>query len=227
MDIQNNIILIFDLDDTLYKEIDYLKSAYKEISLVISNKINRSKDAIFNEMIESYFNGLNVFETILDKYQIKDIMIKDLIFMYRNHKPKIYLNENTNKVLLELKKKVFKTGLITDGRSMQQRNKISALGLSDYFDEIIISDEFGSEKPDIKNFKYFINKYGEDKNYLYVGDNVKKDFITPNKMGWNTICLIDNGNNIHKQDFNIEIILRPKFVIKDLIEIKKVLKKII
>lgn len=227
MDIRNNIILIFDLDDTLYKEIDYLKSAYKEISLVISNKINRSKDAIFNEMIESYFNGLNVFETILDKYQIKDIMIKDLIFMYRNHKPKIYLNENTNKVLLELKKKVFKTGLITDGRSMQQRNKISALGLSDYFDEIIISDEFGSEKPDIKNFKYFINKYGEDKNYLYVGDNVKKDFITPNKMGWNTICLIDNGNNIHKQDFNIEIILRPKFVIKDLIEIKKVLKKII
>ena len=33
--IDNNICVIFDLDDTLYKEIDYLKSAYREIASLV------------------------------------------------------------------------------------------------------------------------------------------------------------------------------------------------
>lgn len=34
------------------------------------------------------------------------------------------------------------------------------------------------------------------------GDNLRKDFITPNKLGWKTICLLDDGRNIHRQDFS-------------------------
>ena len=26
--------------------------------------------------------------------------------------------------------------------------------------------------------------------------------ITPNKLGWKTICLLDDGRNIHRQDFS-------------------------
>ena len=25
-----------------------------------------------------------------------------------------------------------------------------------------------------------------DKSYIYIGDNINKDFITPNKLGWDT-----------------------------------------
>ena len=37
--------------------------------------------------------------------------------------------------------------LITDGRSLTQRLKIQALGLTDLFDDILISEAMQSEKP--------------------------------------------------------------------------------
>ena len=66
-------------------------------------------------------------------------------------------------------------------------------------DNIIISEEFGSEKTDERNFVVFMNRYpGAD--FLYIGDNPKKDFIVPNRLGWKTVVLEDDGRNIHKQE---------------------------
>jgi putative hydrolase of the HAD superfamily len=59
----------------------------------------------------------------------------------------------------------------------------------------------------------------EKKEYIYIADNVKKDFITPNKLGWTTICLFDKGQNIHKQNFNLENEYLPHFIINSFDEI--------
>lgn len=56
--------------------------------------------------------------------------------------------------------------------------------------------------------------------YFYIADNVKKDFITPNKLGWTTVCLLDSGKNIHPQNFNISEEYLPKFRINKIIELK-------
>ena len=104
--------------------------------------------------------------------------------------------------------------LITDRHSVTQRNKIKALNIDTLFDLIIISEEFGSEKPNPKNFEAF-NKFNTIEKY-YIGDNTSKDFIAPNALGWTTICLPDNGNNIHMQDFNKELIYLPKIKIHNL-----------
>ena len=37
--------------------------------------------------------------------------------------------------------------------------------------------------------------------FSYVGDNLKKDFVGANALGWQTVCLLDDGRNIHKQEF--------------------------
>ena len=112
-------------------------------------------------------------------------------------------------------------GIITDGRSVTQRNKIEALGLEDTFDDIIISEEFGSSKPSEENYLYFEKKYGNS-NFTYIGDNTVKDFVTPNSLGWNTLCLLDDGNNIHKQnlDLNPDYLAKKNFSsFKELIDI--------
>lgn len=212
-----DIVLVFDLDDTLYKEIDFLKSAYREIAHVISVKTDVNSSIIEGELFDFYENGLNAFDEILKKYKISDLVVKDLVVIYRNHKPSITLSDEVTNMLVRLKGELFKIGLITDGRSVQQRNKLKALKLDDYFDDIIISEEFGSEKPNMKNFKYFSDKYGENFLYVYVGDNTNKDFIAPNNLGWLSICLEDDGRNIHKQDFSMENFRLPKFVLKDLL----------
>ncbi|MDO6759410.1 HAD family hydrolase [Tamlana sp. 2_MG-2023] len=212
----NKTVLVFDLDDTLYKEIDFLKSAYKEISNLIASVTPVSSSIIYNQMFSFYENDLNAFEEILKYYKLEKFSALDLVQIYRNHEPSISLTKDIQELLTRLKKHTYKIGLITDGRSVQQRSKLKALNLLDYFDDIIISEEFGSEKPSSLNFEYYVNKYGADFKYFYVGDNTKKDFIAPNQLGWTSVCLKDVGQNIHNQDFDISEEQKPKHLIESL-----------
>jgi putative hydrolase of the HAD superfamily len=195
-----NSFFVFDLDDTLYPEMAYLESAYK----CIANTICPATDEnIYDIMLHRYRSGDNVFDWIVSTYAANDpkITVAYLLQLYREHVPEISLNESKRHLLKSLKEKNIPVGLITDGRSITQRNKLKALGLGNYFDEIIISEEFGSKKPDERNFLYFENKYPE-KEFYFIGDNTSKDFLVPIRLGWFTICLKNKGRNIHHQNFN-------------------------
>jgi putative hydrolase of the HAD superfamily len=115
---------------------------------------------------------------------------------------------------MELKANGYKLGLVTDGYSITQRNKLKALGIEELFDLVVISEEFGSAKPSVANFAVF-HQFNTDV-YYYIADNPAKDFVSPNALGWQTICLIDAGNNIHKQDFNKESLYLPRMTIDTL-----------
>ncbi len=82
---------------------------------------------------------------------------------------------------------------------------------------VIISEEFGTAKPCKKNYEVFVDENIKD--YFYIADNVSKDFIAPNQLGWTTICLLDKGQNIHKQNFNIQKDYLPKYIISELKEL--------
>ncbi|QTV06618.1 HAD family hydrolase [Faecalibacter bovis] len=206
-----NKFIIFDLDDTLYYEIDFLKSAYNEISILLDN-INREE--LYNRMLFLFYSGKNVFNYLTDRYSVT---LDQLLFLYRNHKPNIVLNEGGIEIINKAKSLNYKLGLITDGYSITQRNKLKALEIENYFDKIIISEEFGSTKPNENNYKAFVTEGIYE--FFYIGDNTKKDFITPNKLGWTTICLLDNGVNIHKQDNNLPVQYLPQNYINNLKEI--------
>ena len=210
-------VIVFDLDDTLYKEIDYLKSAYKEIATFLQIEFNKPDS--FDFMIHIYEEGKNVFKE-LNAYYTLTIPIDIYLKIYRNHFPYLSLNEDAIKTLIQLKHQGYIIGLISDGRSVTQKNKIEALGLKKYLDKnlIVISEEFGYTKPDIRNYLYIQTAFPKSE-YYYIGDNPKKDFIAPNSLGWETICLLDNGLNIHKQDFNIQEEYQPKYKVKALNEI--------
>lgn len=223
MTTKHNLVIVFDLDDTLYNEIEFLESAYKEIAVFLAPKTNKSDKDIFSEMITSYQNKKNAFKDVIAKNHLENVDVNDLLKIYRNHVPNISLTNPNKKLLNDLKERVCKIGLITDGRSIQQRNKIKALGLTEYFDDIVISEEFGSEKPNENNYKYYTKKYGNTLKYAYVGDNTKKDFVAPNKLGWTSICLLDNGKNIHSQSFDLNTEKAPTFTINNLTKIKGLL----
>lgn len=216
--ISNKSVVVFDLDDTLHKEKEYLTSAFTEISGKLRGEIGKS---IYDKMMQLYHAGEDVFGTIIEEYDIKQSTKSDLLDMYREHQPDYELEPKVADKLSEIKKQKMLTGLITDGRSLTQRNKLKSLGLTDYFDEVLISGEFGSEKPNPKNFEYMQNKL-KGEGYIYIGDNIQKDFIAPNNLGWKTICLLGNGDNIHPQNFEDidDEVKRPDFVISDFSEIR-------
>ncbi|WP_139422920.1 HAD family hydrolase [Chryseobacterium mulctrae] len=207
-----NKYIIFDLDDTLVYEINYLESAY----LDIAKKIDvLNYQLLYNDMISWYHSKLNVFNLLIEKYPLqKDL---NLLELYRNHFPNIVLNEGALEVLEYFRSKGYKLGVITDGRSITQRNKLKSLSIENKFDKIVVSEEFGSSKPDLRNFNNFIEDGISE--YYYIADNPNKDFITPNKLGWKSICLLNNGKNIHPQNFEVDYSYLPKIRIRRLIEL--------
>lgn len=212
--VDHKTVVVFDLDDTIYNELDYLRSAYKEIAMQIDqNKWMH----VYSKMFSFYRSGINVFQQIATEYNLE---IESLIAMYREHQPDIYLFEGVREIMEAIKAKNGKIGLITDGRSSTQRAKIRSLGISSYLDGLVISEEIGTEKPDLANFRTIETSIiGND--YYYIADNLKKDFIAPNALGWKTIGVIDNGKNIHFQSHNfMKIKNLPQNFIFEINEIK-------
>lgn len=199
-------VICFDLDDTLYKEIDYLVSAFRKIATYVGHP-----EAV-DQMRDWYYSKENVFEKLIERYDL-NVSVSDCLNLYREHFPNISLDDGVKAYLEELKGHGAVIGLISDGRSSTQRNKIKALGLEDFFDIIIISEEFGSEKPNKANYQAVMYKYPEKKVFYYVADNTAKDFIAPNQLGWRTVCIKDDGRNIHRQDMSLPKEYMPQYVV--------------
>lgn len=199
---------IFDLDDTLIYEIAFLKSAYREIASLLND------DELYFKMYDWYLQGFDVFERVSKNYNISKAV---LLQLYRSHFPTLELNEGALDVLLQMKAKGHLLGLITDGRSITQRNKLKAIQIESLFDQIIVSEEFGTTKPNSRNYEVFIQEDILD--YFYIADNVTKDFVAPNNLGWTTICLLDNGHNIHTQSFDFPAEYLPTHKINHILEL--------
>lgn len=220
--IPNKKVVLFDLDDTLYKEIDFLCSAYRDISTELEQRFGVHK--VYEQMIQDYRDHQDVFQQVIDRIG-GGVDKAYLLDRYRSHIPQIRLDQETISCLSALKDRNIQMGLITDGRSITQRNKIRALGLYTWIEDpdIIISEEFGLEKPSVQNYRYFEERYPHC-SFWYVGDNLRKDFVTPNRLGWQTVFLLDDGRNIHKQDFSLPEAYLPKFRITILQELLKYLE---
>ena len=214
--INNNIHIVFDLDDTLYKEIDFIKSAYIYINNYIKFRFNLD---LSNNIKKCLDDEVNFFDLINSKLQPdQSFPIEKYLELYRFHYPEISLSHDTTVFLDKIISHNIDFSIITDGRSISQKNKIKALGLDDLAKNIIISEETGFEKPHLNNFK-IIEKIYPNKKLLYIADNTTKDFLAPNVLKWDTICLLDNGQNIHKQNFDLNFDYLPKTKINYLKEI--------
>lgn len=219
--------VIFDLDDTLYPEMDYVISGFKVVSQYVSTKINMKSHRVFNNLLKLFEEDRNnVFDRLLESYDVDKGVVKKCVNLYRNHYPDIRLTEEVHELLQLLKEKGLKIGIITDGRPESQWNKIKALGLEKYCDSIIVTDELGGieyRKPNEIPYKKVLQELGvEAKEAIYIGDNPAKDFITANKLGMFTIMFKNNKGLYPKTNLSNEYLART--TISKIFDIKEILK---
>ncbi len=207
--------IVLDLDDTIYPEFDYVKSGFFEI---VKHYVHSQEEqsAHFLEMVEVYQSGSNAILYLFEKLGMDQSNLNKALEIYRNHPPSIELPATSKSFFNQIRTKGIRTGLITDGRSVTQRNKLKALGIEDQFDLMVISEEFGSEKPSRANYSIFEKEYPTS-NFCYVGDNTKKDFISPSQMGWSTFCVRDSGKNIHNQ--RLEFLPEETILVDNLVNV--------
>ena len=179
--------VIFDLDDTLYSEKEYVRSCYGKIAKVIP----QVEDAA--EKLWTLFEEKKpAIDELLKKEKIDSEEVKQAcLHAYRYQIPDIHLYEGVAKMLKEFRASGLKLGIITDGRPEGQRAKLQVLSLETLVDEIIVTDEFGGaefRKPNPIAFETMKERLGvEYAEMCYVGDNTKKDFIAPDQLGMRSI----------------------------------------
>ncbi len=67
-------------------------------------------------------------------------------------------------------------GLITNGASCLQREKLATAGLDEYFDAVVVSAEFGVGKPDPSIFEHALSLLGSDREHtVMIGDSIARD----------------------------------------------------
>lgn len=222
-------VVVFDLDDTLYKEIDFLKSGYRKVAELVEKRLGVDVLSVNNQMLEWYHRGENAFANLNEKYGINN-PIEDYLNVYRYHQPSITLSKEVKEVLTALKESGCELGIITDGREITQKNKVNALGLKEWIpmENVLINEDKKFFKPNHWSYDRMMLKCFEkgvevDAEFFYVGDNTEKDFLAPNQLGWTTVCLLDDGRNIRKQNFNVAPTYLPKLKIKKISEIFKLI----
>ena len=187
LEVKNHInglkAVVFDLDDTLYSEKEYVRSGYQKIAEILPEVENAAEKLwMLFEAKKSAIDELLKMESIYSE-EVKQACLH----AYRYQIPDIHLYEGVKEMLEDFRAKGLKIGIITDGRPEGQRAKLQVLKLEKMVDYIIVTDEFGGSeyrKPNPIAFHTMKDKLGvEYAEMCYVGDNIKKDFISPERLG--------------------------------------------
>jgi putative hydrolase of the HAD superfamily len=193
----NKTCLVIDLDDTLYPEVLYKYSGFNAVEEVLFSLFGIRLD---ESLLEISRVNSDVFGSVCEKYGLSLAVKSDLVNIYRYHNPSIKLSREVATFLEEARSRFKLMVILTDGRSVTQRLKLNSLGLLDL--PVYISDEWSSVKPDTKRFVSIAKDFPFCENFCYVGDNIHKDFIAPNKLGWFSVGLRDKGENVHAQQLD-------------------------
>lgn len=184
-------VFVFDLDDTLYNELDFVKSGFRAVSEFLSRTFKIDEEAVYEKMVQILFEEGRgaVFNSVLHYYNCFTIKcLKKCISVYRMHKPNIKLLPESTEVLQKLKgKPVY---IVTDGNKNVQYNKISALGLDDIVTKFYITYRYGRvhSKPSPYCFEKIAQiEQVQFSEMVYIGDNPNKDFVGIKPLGVRTI----------------------------------------
>ena len=188
------MILIFDMDDTLYDESTYVQSSFWAVSNYLSKKYGISKKIIFHEIMKIFKKQGrgNVFDYLLNYYKIFSMAeVKKCVSVYRKNIPDIKLYKEAKEILEDLS--VYPKYVVTDGNKMVQSIKVSSLGIEAHFKKIILTHRHGVQyaKPDTYCFKLIKKREKCKWNHLvYVADDPNKDFVNLNPLGVKTVRVL-------------------------------------
>lgn len=176
--------VIFDLDDTLYSEKQYVRSGYRAVAKLLGD------EALADRLWTYFENGKPAIDELLNELGCAEKKA-ECLGVYREHIPEITLYSGVSELIQKLKSKGSKVGIITDGRVSGQKKKIQALGLDKLIDDIVITDELGGtqfRKPCDIAFRIMQCRWGLPfAQMVYVGDNAEKDFQAPKQLGMRSV----------------------------------------
>jgi len=187
---------VFDIDDTLYLERDYVRSAFTALDKLLQDRHGIAgfldaaleRSVAWTEDAEAYSG--RVIDTSLSALGVEPTpaLVATLVEAYRAHKPDIALLDDARGALERARGT--RIAVVSDGPAASQRAKCVALGLATWAEPIILTAERcpGDAKPSTRPFEMVqdICRAAPER-CAYIADNPLKDFRGPARLGWTTV----------------------------------------
>lgn len=204
--------LLFDADNTLFDfdvaEADSLRNVCKTLGIEMDRQIfnlyhhiNKKCWADFEKgkmpqeeiQFTRFSRFLKRLESDANPEEIGDLYLSGLATSKT-------LIAGAVEMLDQLKTINFELVVITNGLKQVQRTHFEHTGLTDYFSEIIVSDEIGVSKPHTEFFDYTFDKIEqEDKSkVLIIGDGLSSDIKGGMNYGVDTLWFNKRGIELPK-----------------------------
>ncbi len=217
--------VLFDLDDTLYRESDYVESGYRAVARHVSEAYGCSFTDVFRTMMSVHVSEGRkmVLPVIMNRFLKGAVSLFELVSVYRAHIPTIRLFPGYARLLRSLRE-THHLGVITDGVPDVQRRKAAALGLERLVHRIVYSSDYGQEheKPDPFGLILMMEHFGvESREAIFVGDSTVKDCKGARRAGMISVLVLPAGQEPRSPADNASV---PDFVIESLHELPHLLK---
>ncbi len=219
---------VFDLDHTLFDRYGTIKKIVPQIVTELNVAEGITAESFADELsfadkqfvhkgwekIHEYLVNKNMFRVAPTYEEYVQCVLKSF-------KTTTVKYEFAIPVLKEIKDMGIKTGLITNGNPELQYFKIMSLGMTDCFDEIIVSGETPYEKPDVRIFQLMARSLGiKPAEMLYIGDHPINDIDGSRNAGCIPVWVKTTGTWLFPQ------IEKPELQVETVKEIPDIIKKI-
>lgn len=197
--------ILFDVDDTLYDQAQPTAAAYHLISqqpidmgelllinsrhsCILFEKARRQEASMEQLYIERAKNNMREFGITISDEEAKLYQER-----YIQAQKEIYVSETMEKLLDFCVENGIFLGIITNGLSDHQREKIDTLKLDRWIkkEHMLVSSDVGVEKPDKRIFDWAKEHMGlgelDSKDILYIGDSFEKDMVGAKGAGWKAV----------------------------------------
>ena len=186
--------ILFDLDDTLYDEREFVRSALRDVASFVAERSGINADELhieLQEILDAEGRGA-VFDQLLQKHRLPKSWVEPMLYVYRTCIPSLDLFPDAAVLLQTLREQRIRTGIVTDGASLVQANKVRALRLESLIDVIVYTDSLGAgaSKPATVGFEVALELLNaEPEGSFYIANDVRKDFVAPRRLGMSGILV--------------------------------------
>lgn len=196
--------IIFDIDGTLITNVNFLSSVENALKKYGINDSNKVKLFLLN--IKEYEKNYNTYDKDLylqffsEKLSCK-LDYNFLEIFFEELKRAIPSNsKQIDEMLHKLKK--YELVLLSNYFEESQRNRLKEMGIDHYF------CEYHGEKIIKPQKEAYFNAAGKYKpsECLIVGDDKMLDIDIPQKLGFNTLYINENGDILKVEDITPELI---------------------
>jgi putative hydrolase of the HAD superfamily len=224
--------VFFDMDDTLYDTSGFAAIARRAaVKSMVHNGLKCTEEEGYGKLMEIVKEkGSNYdkhFNRLVEKVNGNSdpLIVVNGIITYHNTKfAMLKLEPETFSILLYLKSKGYKVGLITNGKELKQWEKLVRLGMYPFFDDVVTSESVGIEKPDSEIFEIAMERLGVTAGTsLMVGNNFDADILGACNAGMQSMLI--NSKLTEKQKEKLEEIgcLHDVREINNLLDLMKIL----